>query len=156
LPQPWGGRATLRSTLKLVPIGDHQGPPEPLNHRPRPYGSPGLLPDFPAEGDTYSRRLIGPHTHQPKRKGTGEAKKQRRNRRGGRGVEMGGDPCGRPRCPWVPPCKSASGSSPARATTRVPLHPTPPPPLRIPPPIALSLHQEFCFHLLRLMPLPAD
>jgi len=26
---------------------------------PRPYGWPGLLPDFPAEGDAYEGRSIG-------------------------------------------------------------------------------------------------
>ena len=42
--------------------GDHEGNKcrtQPLVHHPRPYGSPGLLPDLPAEGDAYEGRSIG-------------------------------------------------------------------------------------------------
>jgi hypothetical protein len=63
-------------------------------------------------------RSIAPNRHQPKRKGTGEARKPRRNRRGGSGVEMGGDPCGRPRC--LGSLMQTPRSSLPRATTRVP------------------------------------
>ena len=41
-----------------------RGRPSRLTHQPfihpRPYVSPGLLPDFPASVDAYSRRLISP------------------------------------------------------------------------------------------------
>src|SRR5207302_598228 len=46
---PW--LTSWRKTITSPPTGDHEGnkcrtqPPIP---RPRPYGSPGLLPDFPA------------------------------------------------------------------------------------------------------------
>src|SRR5947209_3199585 len=42
-PQP-------RATIKALPT---------TPNRPRPYGLPGLLPDFPAEVDVYEGRSIG-------------------------------------------------------------------------------------------------
>jgi len=35
-------------------------PSQPLVHHPRPYGWPGLLPDFPAEGDAYGAQPPSP------------------------------------------------------------------------------------------------
>src|SRR5438477_11731485 len=39
-----GSHPHRRATLKALPS---------TPHRPRPYGSPGLLPDFPTEGDAF-------------------------------------------------------------------------------------------------------
>src|SRR3989440_9488365 len=47
---PW------RNTIASPPTGDLKGNKcrtPPLIHHPRPYGSPGLLPDFPASVDAY-------------------------------------------------------------------------------------------------------
>src|SRR5260370_41115418 len=50
---------------------------------------------------------------QPKGKWAGEARKERRNRRGGGGAEVGGDPYGRPRpVPWAPILENTIPSPP--------------------------------------------
>ena len=53
---PW------RNTIASPPTGDLKGNKcrtPPLIHHPRPYGSPGILPDFPASVDAYEGRSIG-------------------------------------------------------------------------------------------------
>jgi hypothetical protein len=47
---------SYRKTSPSPPTGDHEGNKcrsQPHIHHPRPYRSPGLLPDFPAEVDGY-------------------------------------------------------------------------------------------------------
>jgi hypothetical protein len=58
------------------------------------------------------------------------------------------------RAAWVPRANRHLAPPQRGRPQGSPLHPTPP--LRIPPPNVLSLHQWFCFHLLRLMPIQAD
>ena len=58
---PW--THSLEEHDRLPTAGDHQGNKSrthPLIHHPRPYGSPGLLPDFPAEVDAYGAQFIAP------------------------------------------------------------------------------------------------
>jgi len=46
-PRPVALAHTLDEHDPIPPAGDHKGS-QPHIHRPRPYGYPGLLPDFPA------------------------------------------------------------------------------------------------------------
>ena len=60
---PW--LPSWRNTIPSPPAGDHQGNKcrtQPLILHPRPYGSPGLLPDSPTEGDAYEGRSIGTYS----------------------------------------------------------------------------------------------
>jgi hypothetical protein len=52
---------SYRKTSPSPPTGDHEGNKcrsQPHIHHPRPYGSPSLLPDFPAEVDAHWRAFM--------------------------------------------------------------------------------------------------
>ena len=58
---PW--LPAWRNTITSRAAGDHEGNKcrsQPLVHHPRPYEWPGLLPDFPAEGDAYGAQPPSP------------------------------------------------------------------------------------------------
>ena len=50
-PRPVPLAPILVEDDRLPTHGRPSRPTQPLIHHPRPYGSPGLLPDFPAEVD---------------------------------------------------------------------------------------------------------
>src|SRR5260370_23988860 len=59
--RPWGEGGSCSSKMGVRGTGHRRPsrPTQPLVHHPRPYGWPGILPDFPAWVDAYEGRSIG-------------------------------------------------------------------------------------------------